>query len=387
MRNFNFEAPTRILFGKNKLNELAPEIGKLGSRVLLAYGCGSIKKTGLYDEVVRQLQNAGLFFVELPGIQPNPRMKSVREGVELCRQHQLNFILAVGGGSVIDCCKAIAAGVNYNGDAWDFMIRKAKVVNPLPIGTILTLAATGSEMNGGAVISNEETGDKRSMFDDALKPRFSVLDPSLTFTVDKWQSAAGVADVMSHIFEQYFTPDQGTEVQDAIAEAILKTCVKYGPVVLDDPQNYEARANIMWASSLALNGLTATGKLGGDWATHLMEHELSVVNDVTHGAGLAILFPVWMNYVMDENNAHKFARMARNVWRVEEADDTVAARVGIQLVRDFFNSLELPSKLSEVGIGESDFDRMAKNACLYGKIGMLRKLDVEDVKAIFKLAQ
>jgi hypothetical protein len=387
MRNFNFEAPTRILFGKNKLNELPIEIGKFGSRVLLAYGGGSIKKTGLYDEVVRLLRNAGLFFVELPGIQPNPRMKSVREGVELCRQHQLDFILAVGGGSVIDCTKAIAAGVNYNGDAWDFMIRKAKVVNPLPIGTILTLAATGSEMNGGAVISNEETGDKRSMFDEALKPRFSVLDPSLTFTVDKWQSAAGVVDVMSHIFEQYFTPDQGTEVQDAIAEAILKTCVKYGPVVLDDPENYEARANIMWASSLALNGLTSTGKIGGDWATHLMEHEMSVVNDVTHGAGLAILFPEWMNFVMDENSATKFARMARNVWGVEEVDDVVAARVGIRLVREFFNSLGMPSKLSEVGIDDGDIDRMAKNACLFGKIGMLRKLDVEDVKSIFKLAQ
>ncbi len=386
MRNFIYHAPTRILFGKNKVNELGAEVIKHGSKVLLAYGSHSIKESGLYEKVVKILANSNIPFVELSGILPNPKIASVRQGIDLCRKHNVDFILAVGGGSVIDCVKAIAAGVSYNGDVWDFMIRKAKVVNPLPFGTILTLAATGSEMNGNAVISNPELFDKRAMGDASLQPCFSILDPTLTFTVNRWQTAAGAADIMSHIFEQYFTPDEGAFVQDAIAESILKTAIKFGPIAVSQPDNYEARANLMWASSLALNGLTVTGKAGGDWATHDMEHQLSAVNDMTHGAGLAILFPHWMNYVLNEITAAKFAQVARNVWNVVENDDVIAAKEGIKQTRLFFNSLDLPNSLSSQGFGEEHLLDMAKKACLFGPIGALKKLNAEDVAIILRNA-
>jgi len=386
MRNFIYHAPTRILFGKNKVNELGAEVIKHGSKVLLAYGSHSIKESGLYEKVVKILANSNIPFVELSGILPNPKIASVRQGIDLCRKHNVDFILAVGGGSVIDCVKAIAAGVSYNGDVWDFMIRKAKVVNPLPFGTILTLAATGSEMNGNAVISNPELFDKRAMGDASLQPCFSILDPTLTFTVNRWQTAAGAADIMSHIFEQYFTPDEGAFVQDAIAESILKTAIKFGPIAVSQPDNYEARANLMWASSLALNGLTVTGKAGGDWATHDMEHQLSAVNDMTHGAGLAILFPHWMNYVLNEITAPKFAQVARNVWNVVENDDVIAAKEGIKQTRLFFNSLDLPNSLSSQGFGEEHILDMAKKACLFGPIGALKKLNAEDVAIILRNA-
>lgn len=382
MKNFNFAATTKILFGKNKINELAESIKPFGNNVLLAYGGGSIKTSGLYDDVLSQLKGAGINYFELSGIQPNPRLESVKEGVRICRENNVDFVLAVGGGSVIDCCKAIAAGVPYDGDPWDFTIRKAKVENPLPLGSILTLSATGSEMNGNAVISRDDIQEKRALGDDSLRPQFSILDPRYTFTVNKWQTAAGTVDIMSHIFEQYFTPDKGTFVQDAIAEGIIKTCIEYGPVAMEEPENYEARANLMWASSLALNGLTGTGKLAGDWATHVMEHELSAIYDLTHGAGLAILFPVWMEYILDERTAPKLAQLARNVWSVDEPDDMLAAQKGIHATRNFFNQLGMPSKLSEVNIPVDKVEQMVKGACLFGPIGMFKRLGPDQVREI-----
>ena len=386
MRNFTFEASTRILFGKNRITELGNEIKKYGSKILLAYGGGSIKKNGLYNRLIEVLYASQIEFVELTDIRPNPRIESVREGIRLCRKNDVEFILGVGGGSVIDCIKAIAMGVSYEGDAWDFFIRKAKIDQTLPIGTILTLAATGSEMNGNTVISNEATLEKRATGNERLRPKFSVLDPSYTFTVDKWQSAAGVVDVMSHIFEQYFTNDKGTFVQDAMAEGILKTCIRYGSVLLQEPENYEARANMMWASSLALNGLTATGKLYGDWATHGIEHEVSAIYDLTHGAGLAVLFPVWMAYVLSETTAAKLAQYSRNVWGVNNADDMQAAKEGITQTRNFFNSLGMPATLKEVNIPGDKINDMAKGACAFGPIGMFKKLGPDDVKEILQKA-
>lgn len=386
MKNFTFYSPTKILFGKNRVQDIAVEISKYGKRVLLTYGGGSIKLSGLYHTVINILQSNNFEVVELEGIQPNPRISSVYKGIQLCRDNQIDFILAVGGGSVIDCSKAIAAGVNYQGDAWDFMIRKAEVKNPLPLGCVLTLSATGTEMNGNAVISNDQESDKRAMSHVLLRPVFSVLDPLLTTTVNKYQTAAGTVDIMSHIFEQYFTPDDTAFVQDAIAEAILKTCIKYGPIAVNNPNDYEARANLLWASSLALNGLTATGKVPGDWSTHDMEHQLSVVNDLTHGAGLAILFPVWMNYVLNENTAPKLAQMARNVWGVVDEDDFSAANKGIEAVRNFFNSLGMPSNLKMVGITKDNILPMAKKACLFGNIGCFKTLSIDDVVAIYKNA-
>lgn len=386
MKNFNYAAPTKILFGKNKVNELGEEVKRHGSRILLAYGGGSIKASGLYNKVIAQLNTADLYFCELAGIQPNPRLESVKEGVSLCRENDVDFILAVGGGSVIDCCKAIAAGAPYDGNPWDFTIRKAKVENPLPLGSMLTLSATGSEMNGNAVISRDDIHEKRALGDDSLRPVFSILDPTQTFTVNKWQTGAGAVDIMSHIFEQYFTPDKGTFLQDAIAEGILHTCIKYGPVAVEEPENYEARANLMWASSLALNGLTGTGKLFGDWATHTMEHELSAYYDLTHGAGLSILFPVWMEYVLDKRTAPKLAQMARNVWGVINDDDLVAAQEGIKATRQFFSDVGMPAKLSDVDIPGDNIDKMAQGACLFGPIGMFKRLGPEQVKEILQRA-
>ena len=386
MRNFTYEASTRILFGKNRIKEIGAEITKYGNKILLAYGGGSIKKSGLYDKIIDILKASQIEYIELEGIQPNPRIDSVREGIRLCRENNVEFILGIGGGSVIDCVKAISLGVAYEGDAWDFFIRKAKIDQTLPIGSVLTLAATGSEMNGNTVISNEATLEKRATGDDSLRPKFSVLDPTYTFTVDKWQTAAGVVDVMSHIFEQYFTLDKGTFVQDAMAEGILKTCIHYGPVLQEEPENYEARANIMWASSLALNGLTVTGKMYGDWATHGIEHEVSAIYDLTHGAGLAILFPVWMAYVLNEKTAPKLAQYSRNVWDVKAEDDMQAAKKGIEHTVQFFRSMGMPASLKEVDIFDERIDDMADGACAFGPIGMFKKLGEEDVKEILRKA-
>ncbi len=386
MRNFTYEASTRIIFGQERLVELPLEIKKYTSKVLLAYGEGSIKKSGLYDKVLEELQKEAIVVVELPDISANPQIESVRMGVTLCRKHQIDFVLAVGGGSVINCAKAIAAAVPYQGDAWDFFIRKAKVKNPISVGAILTLAATGSEMNGGMVISNALTHEKRAAACDSLRPKFAFLDPSLTFTVNKWHTGAGVVDIMSHLFEQYFTPDKGAFLQDAIAEGILKTCIHYGPIVLADGSNYEARANLMWASSIALNGLTVTGKYYGDWATHNMEHELSAHFDLTHGAGLAILFPLWMAYVLSEETAPKLAQYARNVWDVQRKDDHEAALEGIRLTRLFFNKMGMPATFREAGMDASKLDLMVEGACKFGSFGLFKRLDKDDVRTILTSA-
>ncbi len=387
MKNFIYQAGTKIVFGKNQVNNLVEEVVKFSDRVLITYGKGSVIKSGLLAKVTSLFEEKGVFFKELNGIQPNPRISSVREGVKLCRENQLGFVLALGGGSVIDASKAIAAGVNYEGDAWDFCLRKAVVDNPLPLGCALTLAATGSEMNGNAVISNDETQEKLAMGSDLLRPKVSMLDPTYTFSVNKWQTAAGTVDIISHIFEQYFTPDPGTDVQDNIAESIIKTCIKYGPIALEDPENYEARANLMWASSIALNGLTSTGKMMGDWATHGIEHEVSAIYDLTHGAGLAIIFPNWMKYVLNEKNAFKFARLGKNVFGIFDEDELVAANKTIEAIRAFFSSLDMPSKLSEVDIPDTYFKEMGDKACKFGPIGYFKRLNNDAVTEILEMSK
>ncbi|ASB50605.1 iron-containing alcohol dehydrogenase [Alkalitalea saponilacus] len=386
MRDFNFKFNTKILFGKNKLEEIIPEIKMVGSRLLLAYGGGSIKSIGLYDEIVALLNKHQIPFEELSGIRPNPGIESVREGVKICRENNLDFVLAVGGGSVLDCCKAIAAGVHYEGDPWDFMVQKAVVKKAVPLGTILTLAATGSEMNGNAVISNSETFEKRAMGAPILCPVFSLLNPEYTYTVNKWHTAAGITDIISHVLELYFTPEKSTQVQDAMSEALIKTTVSLSPVVLEQPENYEARAQIMWTSTLALNGLLSFGKLPGDWSTHLIEHEVSAIYDITHGAGLAIIFPAWMTYVLDEQNAWRFAKLARNVWGIIDTDDLSAAHKGIAAMKSFFSSIGMPVSLKEVDIDDSQLGTMAEKACRFGSIGLIKKLNKADIVEIFKIA-
>ena len=389
MKNFHYSIPTEIFFGKGQIKVLADEIKKYGTRVLLAYGGGSIKKIGLYQEVVDILNENQIQFWELSGIEPNPRIDSVREGIKIIKENNIDFILAVGGGSTIDCAKTIAAGCYYEGDPWDLFIKKGKIVNALPIGTILTLAATGSEMDSFAVISNLETNQKLSIAHPSIAPKFSILDPTYTFSVPKNQTAAGVADIMSHTFENYFTLNDGAFLQDRFAESILKTCIKYGKIAYDEPENYEARANIMWASSLAINGILSYGK-DARWSVHAMEHELSAFYDITHGVGLAILTPVWMEYVLDEERLDKFVEYGVNVWDIDRnMDKYEIARLAIDKTRDFFKSIGIPMSLREVGIKEEDLEKMARAAIDNNRgkeIGNFKPLDYEDVLNIYKKA-
>lgn len=385
MLDFNFQVPTRVLFGKNKIEKLGKEIRKSAQRILLVYGGGSIKRSGLYDTVINILHDEKIDFYELPGVQPNPRIASVHSGVELCRKNNLEMILAVGGGSTIDCAKIIAAGVYYEGDPWDFFLRKAVINKALPVGTILTIAATGSEMNGNAVISNEATQEKLGTGSPLLYPAFSILDPQYTFSVSAFQTAAGTADIMSHVFEQYFSVNQEAYLQDRLAEAVLKTCIKFAPIALREPENYTARANLMWAGSIALNGLLGTGKIT-DWATHGIEHEISAIYDVTHGLGLAILIPHWMKYVLDKDTLTKFCTYARNVWNLEGEDSFELAHQGIEKTTLFFKDMGLTGSLKEIGVKESDLEIMATKATARGSLGNYRKLYKQDVWQILKKA-
>lgn len=385
MLNFNYSIPTKIFFGKGQIKVLGDEIKRYGSKVLLVYGKGSIKKTGIYDEAVKILKDNGIEFWELKDVDPNPRITSVREGIKICREEEIDFILPVGGGSSIDCGKSIAAGYYYDGDPWDLVVKKAKVEKALPIGTVLTLSATGSEMDAGAVITNMETNQKLSVGHPDMVPKFSILDPKYTFTVSKKQTAAGVADIMSHTFESYFSRTKEAYLQDRMAEAVLKTCIKYGKIAMDEPGNYEARSNIMWASSLAINGLLGYGK-DSKWSVHALEHELSAYYDITHGVGLAILYPNWMRHVLDDDNVYKFVEYGINIWGIDEnKSEYVIANEAIDKTREYFDSLGLPATLEEVGIGKEKLEIMAKAAVDQneGRVGSFKPLTYEDVLNIY----
>lgn len=385
MLKFNYSIPTNIYFGKGKIELLGKEIKKTGSKVLLTYGGGSIKRSGIYDDIARILNENEIPFWELSGIEPNPRLSSVNEGIKICKENDIDFILAVGGGSVIDCSKIIAAGYYYDGNPWDFFTGKASIKQALPIGTILTLAATGSEMNGNAVISNMDTEEKLATAGENLKPKFSILDPMYTTTVPVNQTAAGTVDIMSHVFEQYFSPTKGAFLQDRMAEAVLKTCIKYGPIAVENPEDYEARANLMWASSIGLNGLLTYGKVT-DWATHGMEHELSAIYDITHGVGLGILTPRWMEHVLDESTVDKFVEYGVNVWGInaDNKDQFEVATIAIQKTKEFFISLGIPMTLKEVGIQEDRLEEMAGKCTKFRPLGGFKKLEKNDVLEIYK---
>jgi alcohol dehydrogenase YqhD (iron-dependent ADH family) len=319
-------------------------------------------------------------------VRPNPRITNVRQGIKLCRDQNIESIIAVGGGSVIDCAKTIATGVYHKGDPWDlFLLGHSTIQKSLPIGTILTVTGTGSEMNGNAVISNEETEEKLAIHSDLLRPKFSILDPTYTFTVSKEQTAAGTIDIFSHILEQYFSPTKDAFVQNRIAESLLKTCIYYGPIALKEPTNYEARAQLMWTSSLALNGLLGYGKIT-DWATHAIEHAVSAAYDIAHGTGLAILTPYWMEYVLSEETTDKFVEYAQNVWRIKGRNDITVARKGIEKTREFFTNLGMLKTLRDIGVQENKLECMAEKTVLYGEIGKFKKLEKHDVLAILKNA-
>lgn len=386
MINFNYSIPTEIFFGKGSISILGKQLKRYGAKVLVVYGGGSIKKNGIYDSAIKLIKENKIKFWELSGVEPNPKISSVRQGVKICRDNRIDCILAIGGGSVIDCSKAIAAGYYYGGDPWDIVTDPSKIKKALPVASILTLAATGSEMDIFAVITNEETREKLGTKSSYLVPKFSILDPTYTFTVSKNQTAAGTADIMSHIMENYFNNTEGAYVQDRLAEALLKTCIEYGPVALEKPDDYDARANLMWTSSLAINGLLDYGKVKG-WSVHGMEHELSAFYDITHGVGLAILTPYWMEYVLDDSTVDKFVEYGINIWSIDKNKDKFTiAHKSIEKTREFFKSLGLPAKLKEVGIDEENFEKMAEGATRHGKLGEFKPLSKQDVINIYKSA-
>ena len=381
MQAFTYHIPTKIHFGKGQLVHLT-ELSESGHSVLLVYGGGSIKKSGLYEEAMQLLHQAGLQVTELSGVEPNPRIESVRAGVACCKEQKLDMVLAIGGGSVIDCAKVIAAGACYDGDPWDLVIDPGKIQTALPIYSVLTLAATGSEMDSFAVISDLSKHEKWGTSAECMKPKMSILDPTYTYSVSKKQTAAGTADMMSHIFENYFTNVPGAAVQARFAEGLLKTCVQYGPIALQHPDNYEARANLMWTSSMAINGLLSDGAEVG-WCVHPMEHELSAFYDITHGEGLAILTPHWMDFALSEATAAKFAAYGRAVFGITETEDWKAAKAA---ARAFFRTMRLPETLREVGIcEETHFEEMAEKAAA-GCVGCYVPLTKEDIIGIFRAA-
>ena len=384
MKNFLYDIGTKIYFGEGQIVHLPEAIKPYAQKVLLVYGGGSIKKSGLYDTVTRLFRENGIQWQELPGVEPNPRITSVNAGARLCREHGLEGVVAVGGGSTIDCSKAIAEAAAYDGDAWDLVLKKAPITKVLPVFSVLTLAATGSEMDCGAVISNMDTNDKLVITHPDARPKASILDPTYTYTVSAYQTAAGTADIMSHILETYFSRVSTAGLQDRMAEALLKTCIQYGPIACNDPTNYEARANLMWTSSLAINGLLSLGK-GTPWSVHSMEHELSAYFDITHGVGLAILTPAWMRYVLDDSSVDKFAEYAFNVWNIPMSDDRYAmAREAIDRTQQFFTKeLKIAAALREVGITEDKLEIMAEKAARTLGSGY-KPLQKEDVLAIYR---
>ena len=387
MYNFTWNIPTVIHFGKDQLSHLV-ELKESGNKVLMVYGGGSIKKIGIYDKAVEILKKSGLEIVELPGIEPNPRIESVRKGVELCKKNNIDMVLAIGGGSTIDASKVIAAGACYDGDAWDLVLDGSKMKKALPVYTVLTLSATGSEMDPYAVISDLTKNEKWGTENQCVKPKMSVLDPTYTFSVSKKQTAAGTADIMSHTLENYFTTVKGNDFQKNMCEAILKTLVKFGPIAYNEPDNYDARANLMWCSSMAINGLVSLGSAVA-WCIHPMEHELSAFYDITHGEGLALLTPVWMEHCMKKNpnTIADFATFGRNVFGIKEDNDKTCAEKAVAALRKYlFEDMHIPANLRAVGITEKvNFEKMAVKA-EKGCKGCYEPLSKEDIIAIFEAA-
>ncbi|KQO15813.1 iron-containing alcohol dehydrogenase [Paenibacillus sp. Leaf72] len=382
MKDFELYNPTKLIFGAGKVQQLGELVKPYGTKVLLVYGGGSIKRSGLYDEVISQLNSIGATVHELSGVEPNPRLTTINKGIDICRSEKIEFVLAVGGGSVLDASKAIAAGALYDGDVWDFTIRKAVIQEALPIGTVLTLAATGSEMNGNAVISNWETQQKRGLGSKLVYPKFSILDPKLTYSVPKDQTANGIVDIMSHVFEQYFSLTTGTPLQERFAESILQTVIENGEKAIENGSDYDARANLLLAGTFALNGTLPIGVVT-DWASHGIEHEVSAIYDIAHGAGLAIIFPNWMKHVYQER-IDRFVQYAVRVWNIDPSgkSDEEVALAGIEATRAYFTRIGEPATLGELGIGGENIDRMAAEATVFGPIGSFKSLDKEAVKSI-----
>lgn len=395
MKNFNYYAPTQVAFGRNTESQVAELVKKYGgSKVLIHYGGQSAIRSGLLAKVEQILTEAGIAYVKLGGVKPNPRLSLVRKGIELCKEENVDFLLAVGGGSVIDSCKAISSGRFYQGDVWTLYEHKDHATQYLPIGCILTIPAAGSEMSNGSVITNDEVESwlKKDYCVDEFRCKFAIMNPELTFTLPAWQTACGITDMMMHTMERYFSKDDDMETTDAIAEAILRTCIKEGPLALANPTDYTCRANIMWAGTLAHNDLTGCGTTG-DWATHNIEHELSGLFDVSHGAGLAAVWGSWARYTRNEN-LPRFARFAHNVMGIDTTNmsDMEASEAGIKAMEQFFRSIGMPTDIHTLvgkDITDAEIEEMAQK-CTNGDtttIGGLKILHAADIVKIYQMAK
>ena len=386
MLDFMYYTPTKVYFGKDTHKEIGRIIRDYGYKtIMMQYGQNSIKASGLYDEVINSLKELGIHVIEMGGVEPNPKLSFVREAVKAAKENQVEMILAVGGGSVIDSCKYTAAGAANDCDVWDFPTRKSTLTKSLPVGCILTLAAAGSEMSSSAVITNMELNMKRGFNSEFNRCQFAICNPELTYTVSKYQTACGIVDILAHTMERYFTVCEPTDLTDRIAESILKAVIDAGKILMDNPRDYDARATMMWASSLSHNGLTGCGRENA-LAVHQLEHALSGEFDhIAHGAGLAVLFPAWARYIY-KNNIPRFAQFARRVWDVMESDDEKAAICGIEKMTEYFVSLEMPLKLREFKISADSMDRLA-DLCTFGKQRTIKsyvELDYDRIKEIFE---
>ncbi|MBQ3438225.1 MAG: iron-containing alcohol dehydrogenase [Fusobacterium sp.] len=382
IKNFVYQNPTKIIFGKNQIKTLAKEISKFGKKVLLVYGGGSIKRNGIYQQIQNELKDFEIF--ELPGVEPNPRVSTARKGIEIIRKNNIDFILAVGGGSTIDCTKLISAGVFVENDAWDIVLGKSIPKKALPYGVILTISATGSEMNNGSVITNLETGEKLSWRSPLVYPKFSILDPSYTFSLPSNQTVNGIIDSMSHLLEQYFNKEYNP-LMDSFIEGAMKTIMAQAPIVLEEPENYEARAVLMMSATVALNHSLAWGVVG-DWATHKIEHAISAIYDIPHGEGLAIIMPNWIDFLRrkDLKRVKEFAVNIMNVEISNKTDEEIA-KEGAKKLQDFWKKIGSPTRLSDKNIPKENLIKIADLAA-NEIVGFAHQLTKDEIYEILKLA-
>ncbi|MBT4540968.1 iron-containing alcohol dehydrogenase [Candidatus Woesearchaeota archaeon] len=396
MDNFTFQNETKIIFGKDTELLIGEETAqyleneKLSKNILLHYGSGSIKKSGLYDKVVDSLKKANINFIELGGVVPNPRLSLVREGIKLCRDKKIDFILAVGGGSVIDSAKAISAGTYYEGNVWKLFETMGTIENAVPIGVILTIPAAGSESSWTSVVTNQENKRKLHFRSPWIRPKFAIMNPELNFTLPDYQTSCGASDMLAHVLERYFTNTKHVNFTDELCEATMRTIIRNTPLALKDQKDYNPRAELMWASTIAHNGLLNTGR-EGDWSSHMIEHELSAMYDIAHGAGLAIVFPAWMKYVYKQD-IQRFVQFAVKVMDVKISDlettnNEETALKGIEALEQWFTTIKMPIKLSQANIDASKFQEMAELCTKKGPVGCFVKLEKEDVEKIYELAK
>lgn len=385
MLNFTLYNPTKLVFGESTIETIGEHLVKSGIRkVLIVYGKGSIMKNGVYDTVVESLENNNIDYIKLSGVKPNPVLSKVQEGIKLAKENEVDGVLAVGGGSVIDSSKAIAAGVCYEGNVWELFEGKGSVKKALPLFTILTLSATGSEMNSGGVVTNEDEGKKWSFGSPLLYPKVSILDPSVQRSLPSKQTANGAIDAISHVFEAYYGGTESTDMLDELSEGIIRTVITHTRELLKDSNNYKSRSELAFAATLALNGLNGVGRKG-DWASHSIEHSLSVLNDIAHGSGLAIIMPAWMKYVYKED-VKKFAKFACHVFTINEGSDEEKALKGIEALRDFYKEIGAPITLKEVGVKREELDFIADNAAILAPLGTLKPLKRDDIYNILEIA-